>query len=165
MRLQPILCAFLPTLALASVPCAAGVAVTFPDSDKYTDAGDRFRDSSDAVGVIERHLQALGSRYLAPQQNLKIEVLDIDLAGELRMIGQYGTMVRVLKGKADWPRIQLRYALEAAGKPAKTGEEMISDPSYMMHGRFPNSGDTFSHEKRMLDTWFKSRFAEGVTLR
>jgi hypothetical protein len=57
--------------------------VTFVDPGHYRDAAfQRDYQADDAVlKGIEQHLQHLGSRYLAPEQKLSVEILDIDLAG------------------------------------------------------------------------------------
>jgi hypothetical protein len=63
--------------------------------------------------------------------------------------------LRVLRGGADWPMIQLRYSVEAAGKPLKQGEAKISDQNYLNHmNRYPSS-EPLRYEKAMLDDWFK----------
>ena len=73
-------------LACALPAYAAGpVDVSFlPDWRQYTDPG---RDPADAVRneeTLARHLQSLGTRWLAEGQQLKIDVLDVDLSGSLR---------------------------------------------------------------------------------
>jgi hypothetical protein len=152
----------LPVLALAAAEANAAVVVSFTGSDRYTDAKPDGRDRTSALGDIERHLQELGQQYLPPEQTLRIEVLDVDLAGGLQMTG-LGYQVRVLRDTGDGPAIKLRYTLESGGKVLDSREETLSDRA---HARLKRSINTnvasLYYEKRLLDEWFKSRFVEGV---
>jgi len=141
----------------------ADVHVTFTAPEKYTDAGLRreggARSREVALRTIREHLAALGQRYLAPNETLKIEVLDIDLAGEIEWWhGPYD--IRYLRDYT-WPKIKLRYALEERGQTVRSGEETVSDPSYQMSIITTRSGEIMPHEKKMLARWFRSRFAAG----
>ena len=101
---------------------------------------------------------ALGQRHLAPNQTLKIEVLDVDLAGEIEWWhGPYD--IRYLRDYT-WPKITLRFALEEGGQTIRSGEETVSDPSYQMNIVAMRSGDVMPHEKAMLARWFRRRFAD-----
>ena len=124
----------------------AGVAVTFPEPRRYTDSGQSTAD-------IARHLEALGARHLKPGQELRIEVLDINLGG--REKPQPGTDARMAR-PGEWPQIRLRYELETPGEAPRRGEETVSDREYL---RGPNNDWTaLGREKRMLDEWFRARF-------
>ena len=141
----------------------AEVDVTFTSPEKYVDAGLRRDNGARAREVtlrtIREQLLALGERYLAPNQTLKIEVLDIDLAGEIEWWhGPYD--IRYLRDYT-WPKIKLRYTLEEDGQAIRNGEETVSDPSYQMNVIVTRSGEIMPHEKEMLARWFRSRFAAG----
>ena len=132
----------------------ADVSVSFLKPEGYTDAGGNAVDVKRVTDELSRYLEKLGSRYLKPEQNLTIEVLDIDLAG--RVSTRTSTDLRVMRGGADWPRMRMRYALETPGQAPRSGEEILSDHDYM---RVPNrETDALAHEKRMLDDWFRARF-------
>ena len=143
-------------LLVAAMPAGAAVTVTFGPGP-YSDIGPPGAETEKVKDELARHLQALGSRYLAPQDNLRIEVLDVDLAGEPQM-GRGGRDVRVARGKADFPRIKVRYSLDAGAKSA-SGEETISDTSYLWFPARGRESETLYHEKRLLDSWFKAHFA------
>ena len=100
----------------------------------------------------------LGEQYLASNQTLKIEVLNVDLAGELEWWhGPYD--IRYLRDYT-WPTIRLRYTLEQDGQTVRTNEETVSDMSYQMNIiATSRSGEIMPHEKLMLARWFRSRFA------
>ena len=104
----------------------AGVTVTFVEPDRYTDVG-RFSHSNRSAEVmkdLEAHLVKLGRR-MPPGQDLAIEVLDIDLAGEERFHSGGANDVRVLRGRADWPSIRLRYTLERDGLAKGPADHML----------------------------------------
>jgi hypothetical protein len=153
-------------LALIAIsPSAqADVHVTFTAPETYVDAGLRREDGARAREVtlrtIREQLVRLGERFLAPSQTLEIEVLDIDLAGEIEWWhGPYD--IRFLRSYT-WPKIKLRYTLEDNGEAIRSSEEWISDPSYQMNVIVATrSGDVMPYEKEMLARWFRSRFAAG----
>ena len=148
---------------LAIAPARAEVQVTFTAPEKYVDASlqrDGARARELTLRVIREHLVTLGGRYLAPTRTLKIEVLDIDLAGELEWWhGPYD--IRFLRSHT-WPAIKLRYTLEESGQTIDSREELVSDLSYQMNV-ITRSGESMPYEKEMLARWFRSRFAAGNT--
>ena len=160
MRFKPAIFAILSAVALPAMPLGAAVTVTFANPDRFTDAADRARDSRQTMLEIERHLVQLGDRYLSPQDTLRIEVLNIDLAGRTRIAPRMDPDLRVLDGKTDWPRIDVRYTLESGGKVSPPTEETISDMSYLMRIDPRYSSASLPYEKRMLEEWFRERFVE-----
>lgn len=145
--------------AAAAAQAAGTVKVAFVEADKFTDIGRSASDRTANLKVLEQHLQRLGQRHLADGQTLTLEITDIDLAGSLKPWRRSAEEIRVVKGTADWPRITLRYALEAQGQAAKRGEAQVADMSYTSHIAVYGAGDPLRYEKQMLDTWFKATFA------
>ena len=94
----------------------AAVTVAFVQPEKYRDIG-RYqgRDAPLLQKELEAHLQELGAQ-LPAGQNLAIEFLDIDLAGEERFFAGQGKDIRIQNGAADGPRMRVRYTLERNGK-------------------------------------------------
>lgn len=151
------------TAALVATVSAAHaeVDVAFTAPEHYVDASLRREGGVSSREVtlktIREHLVALGERYLAANQTLKIEVLDVDLAGEIEWWrGPYD--IRYLRDYT-WPKIKLRYTLEENGQAVRSAEETVSDPSYQMSVIATRSGEVMPHEKAMLARWFRSRFA------
>jgi len=149
-------------LLLLSLGFAAGsavgatVEVSFVEEDKFSDIGFPRHERDTHLKVLATHLQRLGERGLPAGQTLKIEVTDVDLAGRVQ-IGSTRDL-RVLSGGADWPRIELRYTLQADGKTLRSGEERVSDMNYLMRSTSLRNDEPLAHEKRMLDEWFAVRF-------
>ena len=157
----------LATLSLALLAqyawAATDLSVTFVNPEKYTDASysSMFANASDRADVqrdIEQHLQTLGERYLAPGDALKIDVLDIDLAGRVEPLrSRVGNDVRVIRDIA-WPRMTVRYTLTRGGQTAASREESLSDLNFLSSFNRYSSGDHLRYEKAMLDRWFAERF-------
>lgn len=152
---------FAAALALVALPLHAAVTVTYGDPDRFTDIGDRNSDPRKIMLILERFLKQMGDRYLPPQTNLKIEVLDVDRAG--RPLNNLPTEIRVINGKTDMPCIELNYTLEADNKILQSRHERVCDPDFLRPVGPPYSeNDPLVYEKRMLDNWFKERFATAT---
>ena len=144
----------LAALALAAaLPAAAAVTVSFP-SPTYSDIGAPGHDSERNKNDLARHLQALGAKYLAPNEDLWIEVVDVDLAGD-RTMGRHD--LRVTRGTSDFPRMTLRYKL--SGARTANGQDDIGDSSYQWFPSRARQPEALESEKRLLEDWFKQRFA------
>ena len=143
---------------LASAASAAGtVQVNFVQPDRFADVRDAAYSRDANLDILKRHLEAAAAPYVADGATLKIDVLDVDLAGEPshRLRTQD---VRVLRGRADWPRIELRYSLEVPGEPVRAREATVKDMAYLQHGSTYGRSEPLSYERRMLDEWFKAEF-------
>lgn len=137
----------LMTLGMAQ---AAGKAdVRWIDPDTFSDAGRSVADRDHVMQALDAHFTRL-ARQLPDGQTLKLEVTDLDLAGEL--LPASGRDLRVLRGQADWPKMRLRYTLQSEGRALKGGEVRLSDMNYT----FATRHDELGYEKRMIERWFKS---------
>jgi hypothetical protein len=151
-------------VALASPAHAAGpVDVAFLQSDAYSDAGRDPLERSRAEERLARYLQGLGSRWLADGQALKIDVLDLDIGGELRprRAGNLNDLRIASNNDARQPHITMRYSLTQNGAVVTSGEETVTDLAYLRHGAdIAGADDPLYQEKRMLQAWFKQRIVE-----
>ncbi|HRD95498.1 MAG TPA: DUF3016 domain-containing protein [Rubrivivax sp.] len=140
-------------LACSALPALAGkVEVSWIEPDRFADAGRSVVDRERMMGALGDHLKRW-ARRLPADQVLKIEVLDVNLAGEIEPFR--GSDLRVLRGSVDWPLIKLRYTLQAKGDTLKSGEAEVADRHYRVGDRVSELG----FEKRMLDKWFKTTIA------
>jgi hypothetical protein len=146
-------------LAAAVAQAAGSVQVSFVQPESFTDIQDAQFSSVGNLRELRRHLEELGARHVGDGQSLAIEVLDVDLAGEIRFSRGWHENVRVLNGKADWPRIKMRVTLASAGQPVYRVEQTVSDMAYLQRMSRYRDGELLSHEKRMLDAWFETQFA------
>jgi hypothetical protein len=139
-------------LLIATANASATANVAFVGLEKMTDVPRDFHDRENMQFLFREHVRLL-SEKLPAGQVLKVDFLDIDLAGdEFPRVSVRD--VRVLKGQADWPRIELRYSIERDGQVIASGEAKLSDPNYLM-GLNRYGRDLYSHEKQMLDEWFR----------
>ena len=148
----------LAAVALAALPGHAATVVTFVEPDRYTDVSNERWEMQSTLDTLEAHMKRMGERYLSPNDTLRIEVLDVDLAGWAQWGGRAPNQVRVIRGKADFPSLRVRYTLESGGR-TRTGEEVISDPLYTGHAIGRASSEPYYYEKQMLERWFRSTFA------
>jgi hypothetical protein len=137
-------------IALASAQAAATVSFVHPEN--MTDVPRFGSDLQSMETVFREHINELASRLPAGQE-LKVEFLDIDLAGDVFPRVPVRD-IRVMKGRADWPRMHLRYSLEHDGKVLRSGDREVADPNYLMSpGMYGN--ELYGHEKKLLDDWFR----------
>jgi hypothetical protein len=150
----------LAAVVLAAVPSYATVDVAFVNPEKFADASNQRWEMQGTLDAIAQHMKRTGDRYIAPNETLKIEVLDLDLAGWARFAGRAPNDSRVVRGGADFPTMKLRYTLQSP-QGAKSGEADLSDMTYQNHGLTTRgASEPYYYEKRMIDDWFRSTFAQ-----
>ena len=140
-----------------ALPAAAGQArVNFIDPDQFADLGRSSVDRAQVLKSLGDYIQKLGAR-LPEGQTLNVDVTDIDLAGELRYWGAHE--LRVLRGRADWPHLNLRWTLQSTDGSTKSGAAQLDDPNYLMALRaIDRQSSDLVYEKRMLRKWFEATF-------
>jgi hypothetical protein len=150
--IQSLFLAGLCGLGVSSAASAA-VSVTFVKPENYVDMPFMQSDKDRVMKELVVHFNKLGAQ-LPAGQDLAIDVLDIDLAGRIEPQYRGGHDVRILKGGADWPTIQIRYRVDSKGTVVKSGEARINDMNYLRHRPRYDPSDLIRYEKQMLDDWF-----------
>lgn len=145
----------LASLAAAPAHAAGTVALQFVEPDRFADIGFGATDRQHNLDVLRRHFVALAGR-LPDGARLTIDVLEVDLAGTVKPLRDRAD-VRVLDSRADWPRMTLRWTLQADGQPVRRGEDRLADPGYLDQSPGPRAGEPLAHDRRMIDTWFRDR--------
>jgi len=140
-------------LALTAGAASAGVTVNYVDSDKFSDLPFAPWERKEVLDELAGFFSELG-KALPPGQDLTVEVTDIDLAGREYPNTRSGRDLRVLKGGADWPIMELRYTLTANGQVVKSGQEKLTDMNYLNRINRLTDGDRLRYEKRMVEDWF-----------
>jgi hypothetical protein len=146
-------------LLLSAGSAAAGATVSFTEPERFTDVGRSPWERERVLKQVSAHFDMLAAR-LPAGQTLKVEVLDIDLAGhvEHHLIGHPD--LRIVGRGADWPHMSLRYTITEGDKVVKSGEERLSSMSYMERYPFSRYRDEpLRYEKQMIDDWFKEKVA------
>jgi Protein of unknown function (DUF3016) len=143
----------------ASLPArAAGIVeVNFVKPNEYADIGRSAVDREEVLARFNNHLKAFGQR-LPDGQTLKVQVLDIDLAGEVKPTFRAHD-IRVLRGNVDWPRVKLHWDLVGGdGRVLNSGDEHLADMAYLIRTPRHASRDWLAYDLRLLDEWFVKRF-------
>jgi len=154
-----------PALALFAAPAFAAVEVSFTNPDRFTDIeASNTGDRQQTLDEIAHHLVRLGERYLPRDESLAIEVLDVDLAGRVRWTPG-ARPIRIVNDRGDAPYLKVRYTLTSDGKVLDSREESVTDLGFLTFRGYAYSNESLSYEKRMLDKWFRERFADKRALR
>lgn len=153
-------CTALLGASLAAAAQAGTVEVSYDPAASYTDAGDTTGQREATLAELATHLKGLGARLNPDSRVLRVQLLDVDLAGTVRPVGRTGQQLRVANGGADWPRLRLGYVLLDGTRELGRGEDTLADLNYTWRGTAygGSSSDPLRHEKRMLTDWFEARF-------
>jgi hypothetical protein len=143
-------------VSIGVVAVQAATTVNYIAPEKFADMPFSHFDKERVQKALTEHLEQLGAK-LPAGQNLKVDITDIDLAGEPQPGAHRASDFRVLRGGADWPRIELRYTIESQGSVVKNGEAKLSDMNYLRSFNRYSSNEYLRYEKRMLDEWFKNQ--------
>jgi hypothetical protein len=142
---------------MAAGAAHAGATVTFINPDKFSDVPFLPIDRDRVLDDLKDHFTKLGQQ-LPAGQDVKIEVTDVDLAGRVEPMLRGANEIRVLRGRADWPRMHLRYTLTQDGKVVNSGEADLADMSYLDNINQYDGGGSLRYEKQMIDDWFGKTF-------
>ncbi len=145
-------------LALAAGSAGAAVTVTYLAPEHYADVPRDSGARDNMMSDLTDHFTWLGTA-LPPGQDLRIEVLDIDLAGREEPNPRAVRDIRVMRGGADWPRMRLRFSVEQNGQVLKSGEAQLSDMDYMAKVSRYGEEEPQRYEKAMIDRWFEKNIA------
>ena len=145
-------------LVTASISAWAGVSVTFAKPETYNDMPWSASDKERTLKTLTEHFTKLGAQ-LPSDQHLKIIVTHIGLAGRIEPAAFRSTQeIRIMRGRADWPSMQLQYSLESKGQVLQSGEDKLADMTYLDHHNSYPTNETFRYEKQMIDSWFQKKF-------
>ncbi len=167
MKLMSKLSASIMTCAAASAiagsflagSAVAGVTVNYIKPDSFNDMPWSANDRAEVLKNITEHFTKLGAK-LPADQDLKIDVTDIDLAGRIEPNAHFSRSdLRVLRGGADWPSMRLHYVLESKGAVLQSGDEKLSDMTYLDHYNHYTSNEPLRYEKKMIESWFLKTIA------
>ncbi len=162
---QSILLVTIFTFILLLTPraFAASSEVTWTDYKSYRDINEgndgrkQFRERT--FKDFEKHFAKLAAT-LPEGQVLKIDVTDVDLAGDTHLAGINRT--RIVKHMYS-PRMNFSYQLlDANGKVLKSDEVVVKDMNFMSGSNLKYRNKSLGYEKKMLDDWFEKTFKEMI---
>ncbi|MBA4343964.1 MAG: hypothetical protein C0423_17645 [Methylibium sp.] len=148
--------------AIAASPKDEGarqVEVRFIEPARFADAGESADDRERVQKLLTLHLLEQAGKRIGVEQRLLLEILDVNLAGELEPVGRYQERLRVLRGVA-WPSMRVHFVLkDQSERTIREGELRLSDMRYLDSiSNYPSS-DPLRYERRMLDEWLEREFA------
>lgn len=141
-------------LLVAGANAYAGASVSFIHPEAYADMPTDAYDRDQVMKDLQKHFEHLAAKLPAGQE-LKVEVLDLDLAGRILPTTRSLTELRILKGGTDWPHMHIRYSLEANGKVVREGDVHLKNMAYLDRLNRYFSDDGLRYEKQMIDDWFR----------
>lgn len=152
------LMALVAGVGMAGAVQAAELDMHFQPLDKYRDLGRSVTEREDIQKALSAHFQRLAAERLPAGQTLRIDLLEINRAGEMDLRHRLPDEIRVLR-EVTWPQMEFSYVLLEGGKELKSGKASLSDMNYL-HGSSAryNDGDPLRYEKPMIDRWFDSEF-------
>lgn len=147
-------------LLLAASGAVAGATVTYAQPEQFSDVPFAPWERERVLKELSKHFAKM-AQQLPAGQDLNVEVTDIDLAGRTWPSFDSGRDIRILNGRADWPRLSLKYTITQDGKVVRGGEEQLSAMNYLSRIDRHRSGEELHYEKQMLDDWFKQRIVSA----
>lgn len=162
-KVTTLLSVFLTLSFLTPAAIAADIEVKWTDPEKYIDvrSGNENRKSfrERIFKNLDKHFAKL-AQTLPENQLLKIEVTDLDLAGDVNIGGI--NRIRVIR-EAYFPRIKFSYHLEGADETTiLEGQINLKDMNFMLTNNLKYRRDSLGYEKKMLDDWFRKTFSEHI---
>ena len=148
-------------LTHSTVAFAATVEVIWTDYEKYRDIhpgeGNRKHFRENTFYNFEKHFTKLALK-LPEDHVLKIEVTDVDLAGDTHDRGI--SRLRIVKD-IYFPRMDFSYQLvDAQGSEIEVGKVELKDMNFMMGAGLRYRSESLGYEKKMLDDWFFDTFKD-----
>ena len=146
-------------LLVALLPLAqATVEVQLVHPEKFSDGLDRWDSQRDELMKgLAAHLQATAAKVVPAAQTLKIEVLDLNLAGEMKPFGPSHEMVRVMN-QVSVPSMQVHYVLSQGDQVLREGSDRLVDLDYLNRFNRYWENDSLRFDKPMVDDWVAKEF-------
>lgn len=140
---------------------AANSEITWTDYKSYRDIKEsnegrkNFREK--VFNNFEKHFAQLAAK-LPENQTLKIEVTDVDLAGDTRVIGI--DRLRIVR-EIDFPRMNFSYQLlDENNNLIKSEDVVLKDMNFLSGSNARYRYYLLEYEQIMLDEWFQDTFSE-----
>lgn len=142
----------------ASSIAVAEIRVRFTAIEKYADAGGSERTRARNLVAIERHIRAAAQCCVGADGRLDVEVLDIDLAGEIDWSRSAAVELRLLRAET-LPRLEIAFKLgDVYGTTRVEGRDRLADMDYLRRGvRERFAREPLPFERVMLEDWAERR--------
>ncbi|GAB4042704.1 MAG: hypothetical protein Fur0014_15100 [Rubrivivax sp.] len=148
--------AALALLTAGSAQAIGRAEVNFVQPERFADAGFGSLERERNLRLVADHFDRL-ARRLPDGHVLKVEVTELDLAGEVDTLSLH--RIRVMGQLPDAPRMALKFELLKDGQVLAAGEDRLIDMSYPMSRAGGRDAGPLPYEARMLERWFDERLA------
>lgn len=136
------------------------VSVTWVSPEKYRDVrsivGSQKSFEKQVFDALTFYFQDAAKHYLAPGQTLAITVVDLDLAGDVR-INTSGQRLRLLTSISS-PAISLNYQLVEGDTVIKSDKVWLTDLNYQSSTTGLGHRSPLVYEKVMIQHWIRATF-------
>lgn len=149
-------------LLALSAAVRADVTVNFVQPETFSDIKDNdgFRKPDQLKDLAAYMVEATAKAL--PGRAVRLDVTDVDLAGEVEPVGRHGQWLRVMRSVTS-PAMTLKYEVREAGQVVRQGEVKLRDMDYQNAFNNFASGDPLRYEKRMFDRWLKREFGPAMS--
>lgn len=130
----------------------------FQPLEKYRDIGRSANEREVIQKALGEHFQKLAAERLPAGQTLKVDLLEINRAGDMELRHRTPDEIRVMR-EVTWPQMDFSYVVVEGGKEVRSGKASLSDMNYLhsSSARYTD-GDPLRFEKPMIDKWFDTEF-------
>ncbi|UXI03187.1 DUF3016 domain-containing protein [Photobacterium sp. TY1-4] len=138
------------------------VSITWASPDKYRDvratAGSQSRFEQQVFETLSIYFQDAAKRFLTSEQTLEITVVDLDLAGDVRL-NTSGQPLRILTSISS-PAISLSYQLLEGETVVKSDKVWLTDLNYQSSVTGLGHRSPLVYEKVMIQRWIQKTFRD-----
>lgn len=154
-RLPLIAAALLSACLFAGAAHAVGRAeVRYVTPEKFADAGFGAIEKERTQQALTAHFNRL-ARHLPDGQVLRVDITDVDLAGEVDSFSMH--RLRVMGQLPDAPRLGLKFELRQGEQLLAQGEDQLTDLMYLERRLNRRDDGPLVYEGRLLNEWFDTR--------
>lgn len=146
-------------LVAAAGSAAAAVTVTFSNQQQYGNLTSDVQLRARVFQNLTEYFDKLGET-LPAGADLRVEVLDLDMAGPMTLASRATDAPRIPSGEAYWPHMRLRYSVTQGDKVIVQGEDQLTDMDYL--SRVRRVATTLPAEKLMINEWYKMKIAAAT---
>ena len=144
-------------LAVADVALTiTPVSVTWKQPESFRDvrttAGSQQRYQELIFEILTEQFSDMAKIFLAPEQTLFIEVIDLDLAGETRRSSTTGRQFRILTGVTP-PAISFNYKIIQGEEIIKSDNVRLTDLNYQSSVSGIYGDGVLIYEKQLIRDW------------
>ena len=155
---QLLFISLLSLIFVSATPVLAGsVNVEWHEPEKYTDVraatGSREAFRQRVFKQLDKHFEKMANEVLPQELSLKIKVINLNLAGDVRYNYSAHRDIRLVK-RIYWPSIEFEYQLLDNNNVIKSEVIKLKDLSFMDRTSKVRSRSSYHYEEQIITDWF-----------